>query len=413
MFFHSALREAALEEVKTDILLDDDAGTCQKLIMELTQRDEWLRILVEQCPVSISISLNGITLFVNRAFLQLFGYNSLSEIIGTPQLTRVAPESRETVAEHIQNRALGEEVPSGYEITGLRKDGVAIPLYIVVARMRLMDVPVSVVLFMEVSEKRKVEEALQASETRFRNLVESINDYIAEVDLNGRVTYASPRVYNLIGYLPEEVFGKSPFDFMEPEEAARVSKIFLSTVQKEEPFRSLEHILVRRDGTRVIAEASGNPFFDEHGRLLGYRVITHEIMNRKQAEVALAAAEKKYRNIFENAVEGIFQTLPDGSILDVNPAMARILGFESAREMKEAVRDVGLQIYQESGIRSQTLRALENDGFGSFEFKVRRKDGTTGWIFINTRVVRDSAFHVKWRRRLELNQNKRFCRPLP
>lgn len=367
----------------------DEAGTCQPLITELMNSDAWLRALVDESPVGMSISLDGVTLYANRACLRMFGYDDLSEIIGTPQLTRVAPENREMVAGYIRTRALGEGAPASYEITGLRKDGVPIPLSIEVTRIRLMEVPVSVAFFADFSEKKKIEGALRASEYRFRSLVESIDDFIAEMDLNGRCIYASPRVYNLIGYSPEEVLGKSPFDFMEPAEAKRVSKLLRLSAQREESFYAMELTLIRRDGTPVILEASGNPFFDGHGKLMGYRTITRDITKHKQVKEALIAAEKKYRDIVENAVEGIFQTMPEGRILDANPAMARILGYESVRELTEAIRDIGLQIYQDPGLRAEHLRSLEGQVFGRVEIQVRRKDGTAGWLFVNTRVVRD------------------------
>lgn len=369
----------------------DDADTRQRLITELTQRDTWLRTLVEQTPVCISISLEGFTLYANKACLRLFGYDDLSEVIGTPQLKYVAPECRAMVVRNTRNRALGQTEPSSYEITGLRKDGVRLPLYVDVALIRVMDVPVSAAFFSDFSLKKKMEEALQAKEKLFHNLVESIDDFVGEMDMNGRCTYASSRIHDLIGYGPEDVIGKSPFDFMEPAEAERVSKLFLQYRQKRDPFYSMEHTLIHRDGTFIRAEVSGKPFIDRNGQLLGYRTITRDITKRKQIEEALIAAEKKYRNIFENAAEGIFQTLPDGRFLDANPAMARILGYNSPQELAEAVRDVGLQIHRDPAMRSEHLRTLEEQGFGRFEFQIRRKDGTVGWLFVNARVVRDAG----------------------
>ena len=377
------------DESKSNNSPVNNAVTRQRLIAELIQRDTWLRTLVEESPVGISISLDGVTLYANPACLRLFGYNNLSEISGTSQLTRVAPESRETVARYILKRARGEAAPTSYEITGLRKDGVPIPLHLEIAPIRITEVPVTVAFFTDFSEKKKMEEALQDSEIRFRSLVESIDEFISVIDVSGRCIYASPKVYDLIGYSTEEVLGKSPFDFMEPSEAQRVSKVFLLRVQKEEPFDSLEHTLIHRNGTPVIAEVSGKPFFDRNGKLLGYRTISRDITKHKQVEEALIAAEKKYRNIVENAVEGIFQTLPNGRFLDANPALARIFGYESVMELKEAIRDIGVQVYHNPRTRAEHMRTLEERGFGSFEIQVRRKDGTAGWLFVNTRVVRD------------------------
>ena len=81
-------------------------------------------------------------------------------------------------------------------------------------------------LLRDISQNKQAEEQLRQSELRFRNLVESTSDWVWEVDENGRYTYASPRVRELLGYEPGEVIGKSPFDFMPQDEAQRISAVF-------------------------------------------------------------------------------------------------------------------------------------------------------------------------------------------
>jgi PAS domain S-box-containing protein len=86
------------------------------------------------------------------------------------------------------------------------------------------------------------------------NLVESTSDWVWEVDKEGRYTYVSPRIRDLLGYEPEEVIHKTPFDLMPPEEAKRVGEIFATAVARQEPINSLENINLHKDGRSVVLE---------------------------------------------------------------------------------------------------------------------------------------------------------------
>lgn len=105
---------------------------------------------------------------------------------------------------------------------------------------------------------------------------------------------------------------------------------------------------------------------------------------------ALRQAETKYRSIFENAVDGIFQTTPDGHYISANPALARIYGFDSVQELIETVTDVGKQVYVDPNRRAEFIAAVKEQGAVSqFESQVYRKDGSIIWISENARAVYD------------------------
>jgi PAS domain S-box-containing protein len=107
-------------------------------------------------------------------------------------------------------------------------------------------------------------------------------------------------------------------------------------------------------------------------------------------QTALQNAEQKYRSIFENAVEGIFQTTPDGGFTAANPAMARILGFSSPEELISSRIDIKGQHYVQPERRAQFQRLIDTHGkVEGFEIEVYRKDGSTIWTSENVRVVRD------------------------
>ncbi|MEK6572052.1 MAG: PAS domain S-box protein, partial [Bacteroidota bacterium] len=120
--------------------------------------------------------------------------------------------------------------------------------------------------------------------------------------------------------------------------------------------------------------------------------LRREILERKRVEEALRQAEEKYRSIFENAVEGIFQTRVDGRYLTANPALARIYGYESPEELMEAVSDLSRQFYVEPGRREEFLRLMQKEGRTlEFESQVYCKDGSVIWISESARAVRDAV----------------------
>ncbi len=106
-------------------------------------------------------------------------------------------------------------------------------------------------------------------------------------------------------------------------------------------------------------------------------------------------AEKKFRDIFENAVEGIFQATPDGRFLSANPALARIFGYDSSEELIEKVTDIGKQLNVDSELRKEYLRQLYTEGYcRNLEGLMYRKDGTRIWVSVNARAVRGETGEV-------------------
>ena len=119
---------------------------------------------------------------------------------------------------------------------------------------------------------------------RFKALTENTSDWIWEIDENAIYTYASPRVKELLGYEPEEVIGKTPFDLMSPEEAERVSEEFGRIAKDRIPFSGLENTNLHKDGHYVVLETSGVPILDACGHFRGYRGIDRDITARREIE---------------------------------------------------------------------------------------------------------------------------------
>jgi PAS domain S-box-containing protein len=379
-----------LGETLLSVAYFTDATERKRIETALSSSEKRYRNLVGTITdVITETDAKGNLLFASPQFFNLNGYEPADLVNKTP-FEFMTPGDAIRCRRLFEEKAKKKEKIEGLEYTVVSKDG----------RIRTMEMNASpyiddkgglagyCALTRDITSRKEMEQALRDGERRYRNLVETIDEYIAETDATGRCTYASPRIFDFLGYRPEEAIGKRPFDFMTPAEAERVEKIFGEKASQGELFNYLEHTLIHRNGTPVIAETSGTPFFREDGKLLGYRTISRDITERKEASVALARAEAKYRGIVENAVEGIYRSLPTGRYVDANPAFARIFGYESPEELKEAVNDIGRQLYLDPEVRKVCIRTVEEKGHGGFEIGIRRKDGSTGWVFNNVRAVR-------------------------
>jgi PAS domain S-box-containing protein len=144
-----------------------------------------------------------------------------------------------------------------------------------------------VVLFQDVSERKRTQERLRRSEERFRQLVESTRDWVWEVDAAGTYAYCSPQCEGLLGYAPDELIGRSPFELMPAREARRLRVLFARIAAERRPIEGVENLNLRRDGHPVVLETSGVPFFAADGTLLGYRGIDRDVTERHRAQAAI------------------------------------------------------------------------------------------------------------------------------
>jgi PAS domain S-box-containing protein len=148
---------------------------------------------------------------------------------------------------------------------------------------------------MDITERQRAEEALLESEKRFRDVAESAQEWVWEVDAEGKYTYASPIVEKLLGYKPEEILDKHFYDLFIPEERNKLKEIAFATFAEKQSFRELINRNLHKDGSIVYLSTSGVPILDKTGNLLGYRGADIDITKRKKAEEELRASEAALR----------------------------------------------------------------------------------------------------------------------
>lgn len=170
----------------------------------------------------------------------------------------------------------------------------------------------------------EAEAALRESEERYRTLVDTVSDWVWEVDENVVYTFVSPRVRDLLGYEPGEILGKTPFDLMPPDEALRVKGIFGTYAAMREPIPAIENTNMHKDGHPVVLETSGAPFFDANGTFRGFRGVDREIGARKRAEEAIRRSEEHLRQVRKFETIG---RLAGGMAHHLNNLMTVVTGY--------------------------------------------------------------------------------------
>ncbi|MCK5238243.1 MAG: PAS domain S-box protein, partial [Candidatus Thorarchaeota archaeon] len=242
-----------------------------------------------------------------------------------------------------------------------------------------------VCLFSDITERKKSDRALEESERRFRDVAESTSDWIWEVDANGAYTYVGSRIRDVLGYEPEEVLGRTPFDMMPPDEAAKILEIFSEISKGKKRIQDLENWNTHKDGHMVCLLTNGVPILDEAGTLLGYRGVDKDITAKKQADLEL----RKLSHAVEQSPISIVITDTEGTIEYVNPTFTKLTGYS----LEEAIGQ-NPRILQSDLTPRETYDELWNqitsgmNWRGSFVNK--KKDGELYWEDARISPIKDS-----------------------
>lgn len=222
---------------------------------------------------------------------------------------------------------------------------------------------------------------LAESETKMREVVETVNDWIWEIDIEGKYVYASPRVRDILGYEPGELIGRTPFSLMPEDEANKIKAFFQEKVTKGEPFNNLENTNTHRNGKHVVLETSGVPVFDDNGRLAGFRGVDRDITARKKTEEKLKASLKEKELLLReihHRVKNNMQII--SSLLKQQMGyMNDRKGIEIFRDSQDRINSMALiheQLYQSDNLMnidlSEYVRHLVSTLFQSFGVNVQR-----------------------------------------
>jgi PAS domain S-box-containing protein len=305
------------QDGQPDCILGVTRDITHRILAEeaVRESEKRYRLLAENATDMIWVTdLNLRPTYISPSVSRLLGYSVEEAMVGTMEAT-LAPASI-SKATRAFSRALStmnqepnnSTMSEGLELEFKRKDGSAIWLDTTIGFIRDAEgQPIEIMgVLHDVTERREAEKALRLSEERFRHLIDTTSDWVWETDEQGTYTYVSPRIHEILGYLPEEVLGRDPSVIMSSRSTGRMAKVFGSAVNSGMPFTFVEVTFIHKDGHQVTAEISGVPFFDEGGTVVrGYRGIARDITQRKLVEEQVQQSYQNLQRMLEGTIQAI------------------------------------------------------------------------------------------------------------
>ncbi len=316
--------------------------------MALSESEDRFRKLADVTFEGIVIHNQGVAVDVNQSLVRMFGYER-EELMGVNLIEMFVPKEHQQIV--IDN--IVKKHPKPYETVAKRKDGSLFPVEFEARNLEEGSGSLRVTAVRDITERKRAEEALRQSEERFKKLSNVTFEGIMIHD-NGVVLDANESLLEMFGYERNEIIGRNVIEFCVPLEYCDV--IVENTAR--EYAKPYEVIATRKDGETFPVEIEARVIGDPAD---GIRVAAvRDITERKRAEEALRASELRYRNLFDNALVGLFQSrLSDGLFTDVNPRGAELLGLPKD-EVIGKIRTA--ELYEDPERREELLSILRRDG---------------------------------------------------
>jgi two-component system cell cycle sensor histidine kinase/response regulator CckA len=311
---------AGLKKQNAD--LKESVAKLQKSNSALLQSDENYKRLVNHSLTGIYITHDHILKYCNQQMAEMFGYDSPDELLGIHIKNLVASDSWGLVDQEVKLRISGKKETSRYEFKCVKKDGTNFYAEVLGSRISFEEKPAVQGTIIDITERKKTEEALQESEELYRQLFDFL-PYGAEIlDSEGFIIDCNPGSTRLLGYTREELVGKHITEFLHPD-AVHIFKNKFPQLLKGNLISS-EVMMVRKDGKTLHTLHAGQPIIDnENGQIIGVLALSVDITDGKKAE----REKTRLATVVEQAGEAIVITDTEGTIQYVNPAFEQVTGY--------------------------------------------------------------------------------------
>ena len=355
---------------------------------EQALRDSELRFrtLIEQAPVAVLITRNGIGLFANQKALKTYGLSSIEDLVSRPIMELFAPEFQEESRERTRRRALGLPVPVEFKSMGVRMDGSQFPIQVVVAPVQLSDGSANMAFITDITERKQAEEALRESEERYRVLAEVSSDLIFVIDRDDRIQYVNSFAAQQFGMTQEQMIGQLRSVFFPAEDAAHQRQSLQSVIVSGQP---MTYDSLLRFGERQIwVSSSLTALRDESGAITAVMGVSRDITKRKQAEQAIRQHGAELETLYESGL-----TL--GRLLPPKEMAQKLIGLMSSKLYWQHIT-VRLYHPENESLELLAFNVPETKGTAEYQAIEQRfktlitnsGDGLAGWAVQHGQTVR-------------------------
>jgi diguanylate cyclase (GGDEF)-like protein/PAS domain S-box-containing protein len=325
---------------------------------------------------------------VNPAMCRILGYDSPAQLLAEkPRARDIYVDQDQDTADHRRLLEFGRIDQVRVEV--FRRDGSRIW---VSENTRVVRDPAGEAIFFEgsledITAQVDAERALAQSQALYQVLLDNSRDGVFLIQ-NGLVRFANRALSSLLGYTAEEMIGKPYMDLVAPEDRLLQEGRRASRESGSRELQAYEVHMVGRDGRRVLCEVRADAVDYQDG--IASTGTLRDVTEERARQRALEDAERRYRELFEDSPVGLFRSGLDGAITEVNPAMATMLGFADAAELKARFGNM-LDVYADPSERQQLVeRAFRDGAFSHYETRVLDAQGNVRWVSTNVRLTRDA-----------------------
>ena len=381
--------------------------------LEIANREraeELYRILANSSPVGVYIAGKGRFRFVNPQFQKYTGFSE-EELFDKETLSIVYPEDRETVRYNAIQMLKGQR-STPYEFRAIVQGGEVRWAMETVTSVTYRGKRATLGNFMDITERKRAEEALRESEKRFRELADLLPQVVWETDTTGNFTFVNRHGFLSFGYSPGEIIGSfNALNVFIPEDRDRVRKD-LQMVLAGEQLAGKEYTVVRKDGRTFPVIVYAAPIF-QRGQRVGLRGIALDITERKRAEETLRQSEENLKVYLESGPDGVYLIDLKGRFLYGSKKAEEIIGLEKEQLIGKSFLALNLLSAQHL-TKAGKLLALNMMGksTGPDEFELRRRDGRSVWVEISTTPIKQEGEVVVIGFVRDITERKRMQREL-
>lgn len=360
----------------------------KRLFATIQDSEDRYRRLVELAPSGIALCVAGKFAFINPAGLALLGLKNPDEAIGKLFADFVHPDDQSLIQQKLHTIKVGPTaLQFGDRSIQLKKTGISIE--IIGIPFIYHGKPTIQMIFQDVTDRKKTEAALRASEERFKTIADFTYDWEYWISPEGNYNYISPSCLRLTGYHPQE-FISQPY-LLEMITDPRDRDKLMDHLQKEKDINNiigLDFRIITKNNQEVWLGHICQPVYNSAGRYLGRRASNRDISKRKQMEQALSRSVQRYKALFEQASDAIFLENERDEIVDVNHRACELLGYTREELLSKRVSDL-----QAPGFRGEPGSIIKNEvkkyNNSTFLTQDLHKDGTLIPVEVSINKVMD------------------------
>ena len=317
---------------------------------------------------------------------------SRPDILGRNILDFLSSEHQKRILLELNRDFKGDYFP-GIDVDLIAKDGSVHTILFDPAEVILYEgeIPIRIHFSgIDISERKRIENTLREERNRAQKYLDTAGVMFVVINSEQKVIQINRKGCEILECDEKNIIGKNWFDCFIPQRYGREMKSSFHRLITGDavPREYFENPVISKSGEEKIIAWYNTVLADNDGNVIGILASGEDISKRKKAETALRESEERYRNIFEQSVLGIYRTTPDGQILIANPALVRMLGYSSYKELCERnLEDIGFELEESRSIFKENIH--RNGEVMGLETVWMRGDGTPIFVSENAKAFYD------------------------